>query len=162
MKSTSVADERVIRSEPQNSGSFSLDRATYPAPLSFASQKRTLAFYSSMENAPFGLNTDEIAYFKKVCKSVRFFAQVREMTFPDWQSGAVAEPDWGVGMQVFGRGFFDIGSFVPRSRVLLFFSLVCFSNSKLIQSANPRDQASPQASAGTGGSARKFSINTFP
>ena len=104
-----------------------------------------------MENAPFGLNTDEIAYFKKVCKSVRFFAQVREMTFPDWQSGAVAEPDWGVGMQVFGRGFFDIGSFVPRSRVLLFFSLVCFSNSKLIQSANPRDQASPQASAGTGG-----------
>jgi len=57
---------------------------------------------------------------KKVCKSVRFFAQVQEMTFPDWQSGAVTEPDWGVGMQVSGIGFFDIESFVSRSRDILF------------------------------------------
>jgi len=45
------------------------------------------------------------------------------MTFPDWQSGAVAEPDWGVGMQVSGIGFFDIESFVPRSRDIIFCSI---------------------------------------
>jgi hypothetical protein len=56
-----------------------------------------------------------------------FCAHVPEMTFPDLQSGAVAEPDWGVGMQVSGRGFFDSGSFVPRFRDILFFSPVQYN-----------------------------------
>ena len=56
-----------------------------------------------MENHPFGLNLKEIAYFKKMCKTVRFFAQVRQMTFPDGQTGVVTEPDWGMRMQVYGR-----------------------------------------------------------
>ena len=45
------------------------------------------------------------------------------MTLPDGQYGAVAEPDWGVGMQVSGIGVFDIESFVPRSRDILFYTL---------------------------------------
>jgi len=49
------------------------------------------------------------------------------MTFPDWQSGALSEPDLGVGMQVSGRGGFYSGSFVPRSRDLLFFSPVQYN-----------------------------------
>ena len=45
------------------------------------------------------------------------------MTLLDGQYGAVAEPDWGVGMQVSGIGVFDIESFVPRSRDILFYTL---------------------------------------
>ena len=73
-----------------------------------------------MKNAPFGPNRKEIAYFKKVCKSVRFFAQVREMTLPDWQYGAVAEPDWGVGMQVSGIGFFTVEVLSPGLAIFFF------------------------------------------
>jgi hypothetical protein len=73
-----------------------------------------------MQNAPFGLNPWRIAYFKKVCKSVRFFAHVPEMTFPDWQTGAVAEPDWGVGMQVSRRGFLTVEVLSPG------FAIFCF------------------------------------
>jgi hypothetical protein len=41
--------------------------------LSFASQKRTLAFYSATQNAPFGVIQAENAYSEKVCKSVPAF-----------------------------------------------------------------------------------------
>ena len=104
VKSTSVSDERVIRSEPQNGGSFPLDRATPPASLSFASQKRILAFYSSMENAPFGVNRSDNAILENVCRNSMFFARFPEMALPDGQSGAVAKPDLGGGMQLSGRG----------------------------------------------------------
>ena len=93
-KSTSVSDVRGLRSGPQNRGSFPFDRATYPDPLSFASQKRTLAFYSSMENAPFGVNRKQNGFLEKVCKSVLFFAHIQEMDSPEWQTGAFAGPDW--------------------------------------------------------------------
>ncbi len=51
----------------ENRCSFHADRAIYPAPLCFAIQKRTLAFYSSMEIAPFGLNRGKNAYYKNLC-----------------------------------------------------------------------------------------------
>jgi hypothetical protein len=49
-----------------------------------------------------------------------FCAHVPEMTFPDLQSGAVAEPDWGVGMQVSGRGFLTVEVLSPG------FAIFCF------------------------------------
>ena len=76
-------------SRSQNRPSFPHDRATPPTPLSFASQKRPLAFYSSMENAPFGVNRAESAYFKKVCNTASFFAGIPEMDRPDRQTGAL-------------------------------------------------------------------------
>ena len=85
---------RGLRSGPQKGGSFPLDRATYPDPLRFASQKRTIAFYSSMQNAPFGVNRKQNGFLEKVCKSVRFLAHIPEMNPPEWQTGSFAGPDW--------------------------------------------------------------------
>ena len=82
VKFTPMSDERVIRSEPQNRPSFHFDRATPPATLSFASQKHLLAFYSSMQNAPFGVNRAQNAFFENVCRNSMFFAHVPEMTPP--------------------------------------------------------------------------------
>ncbi|MDO9324881.1 MAG: hypothetical protein Q7T80_07985, partial [Methanoregula sp.] len=59
----------------------------------FASQKRILAFYNSMQNAQFGVNRAQNGFFEKVCKSVRFFAYIPEMDPPEWQTGAFAGPD---------------------------------------------------------------------
>jgi hypothetical protein len=49
-----------------------------------------------MENAPFGLNHNEIAYFKKVCKSVRFFAGIWQKAPLERESGAHTGPVFGV------------------------------------------------------------------
>jgi len=51
-----------------------------------------------MEIAPFGVNRAEWAFFEKVCRNSMFFAHVPEMGSPDGQSGALAEPDWELGM----------------------------------------------------------------
>jgi hypothetical protein len=88
-----VSAEWVLSSGPQKGGSFPFDRATYPDPLSFAFQKRTIAFYISMENAPFGVNRKQNGFFENVCKSVRFFAHLPEMDSPEWQTGAVLGVD---------------------------------------------------------------------
>jgi hypothetical protein len=95
VKFTSVSDVRELRYGPQKGGSFPLDRATPPAPSGFASQTFVLAFYSSMQNAPFGVNPAQNGFLENVCKSVRFFAHIPEMDSPEWQTGAVAGPDWG-------------------------------------------------------------------
>ncbi|MDD1711759.1 MAG: hypothetical protein LUQ69_01165 [Methanoregulaceae archaeon] len=63
-----------IWSAPKTVVSFPNDRAAPPCTPGFASQKRTLAFYTSKDIAPFAMNPKEIAYLKKVCESVRFFA----------------------------------------------------------------------------------------
>ncbi len=42
--------------------------------LSFASQKRTIAFYSSKENAPFAVNPVENVFPEKMCRNSHFFA----------------------------------------------------------------------------------------
>jgi len=65
MKFTPVSNERVICFDPPKQAFLSLFTYFSPSDKRSASQKRTLAFYSSMKNAPFGLNSKEIAYFKK-------------------------------------------------------------------------------------------------
>ncbi|MDO9323838.1 MAG: hypothetical protein Q7T80_02665, partial [Methanoregula sp.] len=94
-------------SGPQKGCSFPFDPPTPPPPLSFASQKRLLAFYSSMQNAPFGVNRNQNGFLEKVCKSVRFFAHIPEMDSPEWQTGAFAGPDWWWIPEGFGRGISD-------------------------------------------------------
>jgi hypothetical protein len=44
--------QRISRSYPQNSPSFPFDRATYPAPFSFASQSVLLAVIFRIDSAP--------------------------------------------------------------------------------------------------------------
>ncbi|MEI7650218.1 MAG: hypothetical protein WCJ47_10995, partial [Methanomicrobiales archaeon] len=85
------------------------------------------AFYSAKQNAPFALNRSQNAFPEKVCKSVRFFAQVREMTFTDWQSEAVSKPDWGVGMQVSRWGDLQWKFCPPVSAFFCFFSHVQYN-----------------------------------
>jgi hypothetical protein len=60
--------------DPEKRCSFHFDHATPPDPMGFASQKRTLAFYKSKQNAPIGVNPVQWAISGKVCKSVLFFA----------------------------------------------------------------------------------------
>jgi len=79
--------------DPKNRGSFPLDRSTLPASLSLASQKRPLAFYSSKEIAPFGVNPAESVFLEKVCKTASFFAAYPEIEPPDGQTGAAEGPD---------------------------------------------------------------------
>jgi len=76
-------------------GFFSISATVGRSGLSFASQKRTLAFYSSMKNAPFGVNSAQNAFLENVGKSVLVFAHIPEMDSPEWQTGAVAGPDLG-------------------------------------------------------------------
>ena len=60
---------------PKNKPSFHLVILYVPQfILSFASQKRPFAFYSLKDIFPFNLNLKDIAYLKKVYKSVQFFA----------------------------------------------------------------------------------------
>jgi hypothetical protein len=80
-------------SDPQNSPFFPLDRATLPASLSFASHKRTLAFYSSKEISPFGANRAKNAFREKAGKTASFFAAYPEIDRPEGQTGAAEEPD---------------------------------------------------------------------
>ena len=94
MKFTSVSDERVLSSGPQKGGSFPVDRVTPQPPMSFAIQKRTLAFNYSKQYAPFGVNRKQNGFLEKVCKSVLFFAHIPEMDSPEWQTGALSGPDW--------------------------------------------------------------------
>jgi len=48
-----MSDMKVIRAVPQNRPSFPFDRATPPAPLSFAIQKRPLASFLEPYNTEF-------------------------------------------------------------------------------------------------------------
>jgi len=67
-----------IDSWAQNSPFYPPDRATYPDPSRFASQSRTIAFANRHQKALFCLIPKEIAYFKNMCKSVPFFAGIKQ------------------------------------------------------------------------------------
>jgi hypothetical protein len=57
----------------QNSPSFHITPPTPRAPSGFASQKRTLAFYSATQNCQIDVNRAETAILEKVCKSGAVF-----------------------------------------------------------------------------------------
>jgi hypothetical protein len=73
--------------------------------LSFAFQKRTLAFYRATQNAPFGVIRVENAIPEKVCKSAAVFAHnsgngvsgraIRGLYGLEKRGGRGTIPDWG-------------------------------------------------------------------
>jgi len=69
--------------------------------MRFAPGKRLLAFYSSMENTPFGANRAENSFFEKVCKSVPVFADYAGKGVPGggirgWRKAGLGVRRWDI------------------------------------------------------------------
>ena len=73
---------------------FSSGRVIPQFTLSFASQKRTKAFYSSMENASFTLNLSEWAYLEKMCRKSPVSARDDPKNHPGRSIEALKMPGW--------------------------------------------------------------------
>ena len=74
---TTVSYVKIMQFDPQNRPSFHFPPTRGPFGERSASQKRTLAFYSTPILAYFGNQDAYRAHLKKLCKSAAFFALFR-------------------------------------------------------------------------------------